>query len=60
LQIAKYNRNNKFWQANYYDHIIRNEKSYAKIAEYILTNPSKWADDILNPDYVERNKHGKI
>ena len=33
------------WQRNYYEHIIRDEKSYYKIAEYIQTNPLKWRDD---------------
>ncbi|MCD6184860.1 MAG: transposase [Deltaproteobacteria bacterium] len=33
------------WQRNYYEHIIRDEKSYYKISEYIKTNPLKWPDD---------------
>ena len=35
----------KIWQFRYHDHIIRNEKEYQKIQEYIDTNPQKWADD---------------
>ena len=35
----------KLWQRNYYEHIIRNEKSYQTISNYITTNPSKWAQD---------------
>ena len=35
----------KLWQRNYYEHIIRNEKSYQTITEYIINNPAKWADD---------------
>ncbi|MCP4680976.1 MAG: transposase [Desulfobacterales bacterium] len=35
----------KLWQRNYYEHIIRNDKSYHQIAEYIQTNPLKWLDD---------------
>lgn len=34
------------WQRNYHEHIIRNEDSYLKIAEYIQTNPQKWQEDI--------------
>lgn len=30
------------WQKNYYEHIIRNEESYLKISEYIMSNPMKW------------------
>ena len=33
------------WQRSYYDHVIRDEKDYLKIAKYILTNPIKWELD---------------
>jgi REP element-mobilizing transposase RayT len=32
----------KLWQRNYYEHIIRNEKSYKTIADYIINNPYSW------------------
>ena len=35
----------KLWQRNYYEHIIRNEKSYQTISNYIINNPNKWKDD---------------
>lgn len=35
----------RFWQRNYYEHIIRNEAAYLKIAEYIQTNPQRWEED---------------
>jgi REP element-mobilizing transposase RayT len=35
----------KLWQGNYHEHIIRNEESYLKIAEYIQTNPLRWQED---------------
>lgn len=35
----------KIWQRNYYDHIIRNEESYHKIANYIINNPINWKQD---------------
>ncbi len=35
----------KLWQRNYYEHIIRNEQSYQRIAEYIMNNPIKWHED---------------
>ncbi len=34
------------WQRNYYEHIIRDEAAYVKIAEYIQTNPQRWQEDI--------------
>jgi len=37
--------NKKLWQRNYYEHIIRDEKSYHQISEYIQTNPLKWRED---------------
>jgi REP element-mobilizing transposase RayT len=39
----------KLWQRNYYEHIIRNEKSYLEIVQYILDNPIKWESDRLYP-----------
>ncbi len=33
------------WQRNYYEHIIRDQKSYYHIAKYIRNNPLKWRDD---------------
>ena len=33
------------WQGRSHDHIIRSEKDYLKIWEYIDNNPAKWADD---------------
>ena len=29
----------KFWQRNYYEHVIRNERVLLKIREYIENNP---------------------
>lgn len=38
----------KLWQRNYYEHIIRNEAAYLKIAEYIQTNPQRWEEDVYH------------
>lgn len=37
--------NKKLWQRNFYEHIIRNEESYFKIADYINNNGVKWNED---------------
>ena len=37
--------NKRIWQRNYYDHIIRNEREYIKIWDYIDINPLKWNED---------------
>ena len=35
----------KIWQTSFHDHIIRDEKDYLKIWNYIDTNPQKWEED---------------
>ena len=53
LDIPKYNRNNHFFKPNYHDHIIRNEKSFKTISEYIVNNPLNWSNDKFNPNHTE-------
>jgi putative transposase len=43
-------RSGPFWQRNYYEHVIRNERELDRIREYIATNPLKWALDRENPE----------
>jgi REP element-mobilizing transposase RayT len=45
LNIEKFNRKNRLWQTNYYDHVIRNKKEYWKIKNYIRNNPKNWKED---------------
>ncbi len=42
------------WQRNYYEHIIRDEADWQKIADYIENNPSKWAEDRENRIFYRR------
>lgn len=37
--------NRNLWQTSFYDHIIRDEKDYLRIWEYIENNPAKWNED---------------
>jgi REP element-mobilizing transposase RayT len=37
------------WQRNYYEHIIRNDETLARIRAYIQSNPQRWAEDRENP-----------
>jgi len=37
----------RVWQRNFYEHVIRNEKSYFKLSEYIQNNPLVWEKDIF-------------
>ena len=38
----------RIWQRNYWEHIIRNENEYLKIARYVLDNPATWELDTLH------------
>ena len=40
--------NKRVWQLRYWDHIIRGENDYIRIANYIKNNPQKWAEDKFN------------
>ena len=58
IGVTKWFRNNRaenfpppqVWQRNYYEHIIRNEKSYLTISNYIVNNPKNWKDDKFNKE----------
>ncbi len=39
----------KFWQRNYYEHIIRNDKDLQNKTDYIEANPRLWDEDDENP-----------
>ena len=42
----------RLWQRNYYEHIVRDDKSLGRIEQYILDNPANWSLDQENPLYV--------
>ena len=37
--------NKRVWQRSFHDHIIRNDKDYQQIYEYITNNPVTWESD---------------
>ena len=37
----------KIWQRNYFEHIIRSEADYLRIAEYIANNPINWGNRFI-------------
>jgi putative transposase len=41
---------NKLWQRNYYEQIVRDEISLRRIREYIANNPYQWKQDKLFAD----------
>ena len=40
----------KLWQRSYYDHFIRNQRTYDFVSNYIYKNPKRWSKDLLNVD----------
>lgn len=40
----------KVWQRNYYDHIIRDWQDDVRISTYIIDNPAKWERDKFNDE----------
>lgn len=50
IRRAMENPHINVWQRNYYEHVIRNQKSLNKIRQYISTNPSMWSHDRNNPN----------
>lgn len=44
--------NKRIWQRNYYERIIRNQKEFDTISEYIINNPSNWLTDENNIETV--------
>ncbi len=45
INILNKTPQNKNWQTDYYDHIIRDEQSYWTIKNYIKNNPARWNED---------------
>lgn len=41
----------RLWLRNYYEHIIRNERAYRNITNYIINNPKKWEEDKLSKNH---------
>jgi len=46
-----YNRQGKkLWHRNYYEHVIRNDRSLLAIQEYIVNDSTKWEMDRATPN----------
>jgi REP element-mobilizing transposase RayT len=44
----------RFWQRNYYEHIIRNDKDLQNKTDYIQANPLLWDEDDDNPQNIQK------
>ena len=47
----------RFWQRNYYEHIIRNEDDYQRCCRYSAENPVRWETDRENPGNEAKRCH---
>jgi hypothetical protein len=54
INLAQQQLDGSVWQRNYYEHVIRDEKSLNRIREYIATNAPRW-----NLDRENRQATGK-
>jgi REP element-mobilizing transposase RayT len=70
IELNDPSRRAKFWQGNYYEHIVRNDRELNAIRQYIIDNPFNWKldrDNLENirklpppktvEDYLEDMKH---
>lgn len=39
----------ELWQRSYHDHVIRNDRDYQEIWQYIDNNPARWVEDCYAP-----------
>jgi putative transposase len=47
-------RRAKFWQQNYYEHIIRDDRELNAIRQYIIDNPNNWIIDRDNHENIRK------
>ena len=52
--VSKWSKANGYaefaWQARFFDHVIRNDRSLSAVREYISTNPLSWELERNNPE----------
>ena len=39
----------RLWHRGFYEHVVRDDDDFARIAKYIVTNPERWETDEENP-----------
>lgn len=51
IGVTKWHRSNTdiydVWQRSYHDHVIRDERAYINISNYIKNNPDSWEEDMF-------------
>ena len=54
IEVNDPSRRAKFWQGNYYEHIIRNDRELNAIRQYIIDNPMNWNLDRDNLENLRK------
>jgi len=54
IEVNDPSRRAKFWQGNYYEHIIRNDHELNAIRQYIIDNPINWNIDRDNLENLQK------
>lgn len=54
IEVNDPSRRAKFWQGNYYEHIIRNDRELNAIRQYIIDNPKNWKMDRDNLENLRK------
>jgi REP element-mobilizing transposase RayT len=54
IEVNDPSRRAKFWQANYYEHIVRNDRELNAIRQYIIDNPINWKMDRDNLENLRK------
>jgi REP element-mobilizing transposase RayT len=52
INASRHSQGTVLWQHGYFEHVIRDEKEYYEIGEYILSNATKWENDAENPGII--------
>ncbi|MBE5798640.1 MAG: hypothetical protein E7321_01640 [Clostridiales bacterium] len=50
----------QIWQRSFHDHIIRDEKDYLKIWQYIDENPMRWEQDCFYHEEIRKRSEQDI
>ena len=43
----------KLWQRNYYERIVRDQREWNRLRQYIIHNPERWDTDAENPERID-------
>jgi len=57
INVVRAKNEPAIWQSRFYEHVIRNDKSYNIIRRYIIDNPLYWPQDDENPNRVMMREH---